>query len=146
MSLALRGRRGKHACDARREGRRSVRKPFTVLPHVGSYADFAMHTAIRKNDMQLLARLEARALERMARALCEHSRQLLAAARERGALGTRESKLQMEVFDERCAQVGELLKVVDAPVQESRTAKLERLVNALECSRGYFKGLAAVVQ
>jgi hypothetical protein len=76
----------------------------------------------------------------MASALCEHSRQLLAAARARGALASREAKLQMEVFTERCAQAGELLQA-DAPVQESRTARLEKLVSALECSRGYFRGL-----
>lgn len=94
-----------------------------------------------QRDPQALAHLEARALERMARALCEHSRQLLAAARARGALSSREANLQVEVFTERCNQAGELLQAADAPVQESRTARLEKLVSALECSRGYFRGL-----
>jgi hypothetical protein len=88
-----------------------------------------------------VAHLELRALERMARALCEDSRQLLARARERGALSSREASFQVEVFAERCAQAGELLKVENAPVQESRIARFEKLVGALECSRGYFKGL-----
>jgi hypothetical protein len=100
-----------------------------------------MDTQTLRRDPLVLARLEARALEKMARALCEHSRQLLAAARARGALASREANLQVEVFAERCAQAGELLQAADAPVQESRIARLEKLVSALECSRGYFKGL-----
>ena len=100
-----------------------------------------MDTSTLQKDPLVLAHLEARALERMARALCEHSRQLLAAARARGVLRSREANLQVEGFAERCAQVGELLKAVDAPVQETRTARLEKLVSALECSRGYFRSL-----
>jgi hypothetical protein len=100
-----------------------------------------MDTQTLQRDPLALARLEARALERMARALCEHSRQLLVAAHERGALSSREANLQVEVFAERCTQAGELLQSVDAPVQESRIARLEKLVSALECSRGYFRGL-----
>ena len=100
-----------------------------------------MDTQTLDRDPLVLARLETRALERMARALCEHSRQLLAAARVRGALSSREANLQIEVFAERCAQAGELLQAVDAPVQESRIARLEQLVSSLECSRGYFRGL-----
>ena len=100
-----------------------------------------MDTQTLEKDPLVLAYLEARALERMARALCEHSRQLLAAARARGVLGSREAGLQVEAFAERCAQAGELLQVVDAPARESRIARLEKLVNALECSRGYFRGL-----
>jgi hypothetical protein len=94
-----------------------------------------------RRDPLTLARLEARALEGMARALCEHSRQLLAAARERGALSSREARFQVEVFAERHAQAEALLHTVDAPAQESRIARLEKLVSALECSRGYFLGL-----
>lgn len=102
-----------------------------------------MDTHTLQEDPQVLASLEARALERMARALCEHSKQLLAAARTRGALGSREASLQVEVFAERCNQVGELLETDAAPVQESRLARLEKLVGALECSRGYFRQLAS---
>jgi hypothetical protein len=100
-----------------------------------------MDTPTLQRDPLVLARLEAQALERMARASCEHSRQLLAAARARGALTSREARLQLEVFDERCAQAGELLKAADSPAHEARIARLEKLVSALECSRGYFRGL-----
>jgi len=104
-----------------------------------------MNTQTLQKDPQTLAHLEARALERMARALCEHSRQLLAAARERGALGSREANFQVEVFTERCNQAGELLEAGEGSVQESRLAKLEKLVSALECSRGYFRTLQDAV-
>ena len=100
-----------------------------------------MDTPALQRDPLVLARLEMQALEKMARALCEHSRQLLAAARARGALRSREAGLQVEVFAERSAQAGELLGAVDEPVKESRIARLERLVNALECSREYFRHL-----
>ncbi len=100
-----------------------------------------METLALQRDPLLVAHLEQRALERMAHVLCEHSRQLLATARARGALGTREAGFQVEVFAERCAQAGELLQATASPVQESRIARLEKLINALECSRGYFKGL-----
>jgi hypothetical protein len=94
-----------------------------------------------QRDPLVLARLEAHALERMAHALCEHARQLQAAARERGALNSREARFQVEVFAEREAQADALLRAVDAPAQESRIARLEKLISALECSRGYFLGL-----
>lgn len=93
------------------------------------------------DDPEALARLEICALEKMARVLCEHSRQLLAAARARGALGTREAGFQVEAFAERCAQVNALLDLVEAPVTESRISRLEQLVGALECSHSYFRGL-----
>ncbi len=92
-------------------------------------------------DPAVVAELEMNALEKMARVLCEHSSQLLSDVRARGALDSREASFQVEVFAERCAQAGELLKVADAPVKETRIARLEKLVNALECSRGYFKSL-----
>lgn len=101
----------------------------------------AIQTQVLQRDPQILARLEMVALEKMARALCEQSQQLLVAARARGALGSREAGFQVEAFVERQAQAGELLSSGDAPVQEARIARLERLVSALECSRGYFRDL-----
>lgn len=100
-----------------------------------------MHDATLLRDPGVVASLEMRALEKMARALCEHTRQIAAAAGTRGALGTREAKLQVEVFAERCAQAAALLEVADPPVQESRIARLQQLVEALELSRRYFRGL-----
>lgn len=97
--------------------------------------------ATLERDPQVAARLEMRALEKMAATLCEHTRQLMAAARRRGVLDTREAKLQVDVFVERSAQASELLRAVAAPVQESRIARLQQLVEALHVSRSYFLGL-----
>lgn len=92
-------------------------------------------------DPDCTARLEQRALEKMACALCEHSQRLLAQARARGVLQSREADFQVEVFAERRAQVGRLLDAPAAGPDESRMARLEQLVTALECSRGYFRNL-----
>lgn len=93
-------------------------------------------------DRESVALLEARALEKMARALREHSRQLLEAAEVRDGLGSREAKLQVRAFAERCAQADALLEGDDERPSESRLARLEKLVNALECSRAYFRGVS----
>jgi hypothetical protein len=92
-------------------------------------------------DADITARLEQRALERMVRALCEHAQRLLAVARSRGALASREAGFQVEVFAERRAQVGQLLDAPSNGRDESRMARLEQLAMALECSRGYFRNL-----
>ncbi len=101
-------------------------------------ANVAIVAAVIDNgDFETTARLELRALERMARALCEHTEQLTSEARTRGALGSREASLQLLVFDERRTQAMQLL---DAPVrcQETQIARLERIVEALSCSREFF--------
>lgn len=84
------------------------------------------------------ASLEMRALEKMLRVLCEHTQQLVAAARERGLLGSREARLQAEAFAERCAQARQLLGAASGGVHETRLSRLEKLVEALHCSRDYF--------
>ncbi|MFT3907732.1 MAG: hypothetical protein QM718_15650 [Steroidobacteraceae bacterium] len=47
----------------------------------------------------------------------------------------------IEAARERRVQAGALLQAADAPAHESRIARLEQLVNALECSRGFFRTL-----
>ncbi|MET0280652.1 MAG: hypothetical protein ABW278_05930 [Steroidobacteraceae bacterium] len=92
-------------------------------------------------DPESTARLEQRALEKMASALCEHSQRLLAGARSRGVLKSREANFQVQAFAERQEQVGRLLQAPASGPDESRMARLEQLVSALECSRGYFRNL-----
>jgi hypothetical protein len=92
-------------------------------------------------DPESTARLEQRALEKMASALCEHAQGLLARARSRGVLKSREADFQVQVFAERQQQVGKLLQAPASSPDESRMARLEQLVSALECSRGYFRNL-----
>ena len=87
----------------------------------------------------MTARLELHALERMVRALCEHTEQLLAEARARGALESREADLQMLAFGERRTEAMRLLDSTSGWT-ESRIARLEQLVKALDCSRAFFLG------
>ncbi len=89
-------------------------------------------------DAQETATLEQRALEKLARVLCSHTQQLAQSARTRGALQSREAGLQSEVFAERYAQVMSLLDRAAPPVDESRMARLERLIQGIQFSRHYF--------
>jgi hypothetical protein len=89
-------------------------------------------------DAENTAHLEFRSLRRKARALCEQTWQLLVAARSRGALQSRESRLQVEVFGERRVQVLRLLLKGSDRIDESRLAKLERLIAAILLSHAYF--------
>lgn len=111
---------------------------------VGAVLSGHMDPQALQQDTQLAARLEARALERMACALRDHARQLLESARARDALGTREAAFQLEAFAERCAQLDALVAgSPDLPL-ESRLARLEKLVSALECSRAYLIDLQEI--
>lgn len=85
-------------------------------------------------------RLELRALERMARALCAHTEQLTSAARERGVLASREADLQLLAFAERRKQAIDLLEAPAARCDATRIAHLQRVVEALGCSREFFLG------
>lgn len=97
-------------------------------------------SAVLDQDPDVTARLELHALERMVRALCEHTEQLLAEARARGALESREADLQMLAFGERRTEAMRLLDSTASGWTESRIARLEQLVKALDCSRAFFLG------
>lgn len=84
------------------------------------------------------AHREFRALRRKARELCEQTWQLVLAARSRGSLKSRESRLQVEVFGERRVQVLKLLVKGSDGIDESRLAKLEKMIAALLLSHDYF--------
>ncbi len=99
-----------------------------------------------QQDAATTAHLEFRSLRRKARALCEQTWQLLVAARSRGALQSRESRLQAEVFGERRVQVLRLLLKGSDRIDESRLAKLERLIAALLLSHAYFMNLQSAAE
>jgi hypothetical protein len=92
----------------------------------------------RNEDVEATARLEQRALEKLARVLCDHTQQLASAAGSRGALRSREASLQAQVFAERRAQALQLLDAAAPRSDESRMARLERVIQALQFSRSYF--------
>jgi hypothetical protein len=91
-----------------------------------------------KQKTESPARLELRSLERMIDALCEHIERLTLDARSRGELATREHNLQLEAFAERRTQALQILKTVTCESHETCISRLERLMEALECSRAYF--------
>ena len=91
-----------------------------------------------RRDPGVTADLELRALEKLARALCDHTQQLAADARSRGVLRSREAGLQTEVFDERRRQIMQVLDTDSPEVAEPRMARLEKLIEAVSFSRDYF--------
>lgn len=81
---------------------------------------------------------ELAAHEQLVRALCEQVGRLIEAARSDDRLGTREARLQLAAFAERRQRA---LGVLDAPSDEPswiRIGHLEKVVEALECSRVFF--------
>jgi hypothetical protein len=84
------------------------------------------------------ASLELRALRKMITARCAQIERLVEQAVAAGGLGSRESDLQYEVFTERRAQAQDRIEnEMDEP-PETRAARLERILNGLECSWAYF--------
>jgi hypothetical protein len=92
------------------------------------------------------ADLEFRVFRKRARALCEQTWQLVAAARARSALQTREAGLQVEVFCERRIQVLQLLLKGSGKIDESRLARLEKLIAAILLSHAYFTKVQPVAE
>ncbi|HSG63995.1 MAG TPA: hypothetical protein VLD39_03310 [Gammaproteobacteria bacterium] len=81
---------------------------------------------------------ELAALELLLRALCEQIGHLIDAARSDDRLGTREAQLQLAAFEERRQRA---ISLLDTPSPEPcpvRIGNLEKIVEALDCSRAYF--------
>lgn len=98
-----------------------------------------MSAVLDRQDSETTARLEARALEKMIVALCGDIEHLANDAGARGELDSREAQLQLEAFAERRAEALQRLKDPREEPREIRIARLERLVEALGCSRAYFR-------
>ena len=92
----------------------------------------------RYDEDDSTARLERRALEKMAATLCEDVDRLVEAAREQGVLESREGMLQAEAFRERRAQAMTLLETPRPEPHEVRISRLEKMIEALTSSRQYF--------
>jgi hypothetical protein len=91
------------------------------------------------HDADTTQRLEQRALERMLAAMC---RQIdLACPKVVDAdRASREAALQHAAYLERRQQALSTAQSVGNEPHHIRVARLERLVNALQCSRAYFCG------
>jgi hypothetical protein len=98
----------------------------------------ALAHKVSSEDAVVRDSLEQRALEKLALVLCNHTQQLAIAAYSRGALRSREASLQAEVFAERYTEVMSLLDTKAPPVDESRMARLERLIDGIQFCRNYF--------
>ena len=90
-------------------------------------------------DPDATRRMEMRALEKMVRALCRHIEQLSREADARGELDSREAELQLEAFAERRGEAAQVLEPEAREPYALRVSRLEKLVEALECSRAYFR-------
>lgn len=89
-------------------------------------------------DPEATTRLELRALERMAEVLCEYVEQLANQIRQRGQSRSRETDLQLAVFVERRAAAERALASRLPEPAEIRIARLQKVVDALDCSRAFF--------
>ena len=89
-------------------------------------------------NLEISARLEVRALERLIGALCEDIGRMICDSRSSPQHESRERVLQLEVFAERSAQALQLLEPNACESQETRISRLEKLMEAIECSRAYF--------
>lgn len=101
---------------------------------------------INLQNPETTARLELRALEKMIGVLCEHTEKLSDGVRARGKGASRETDFQLQAFDERRTQALQVLKVHTREPDETRIARLEKLVEALNCSRSYFRPNEADVE
>lgn len=123
----------------------SISTAAVIFPRPGDVYTSMAHV-MQQQDAETAARLEFRALRREARALCEQTWQLVLAARSRGALQSREARLQVEVFGERRVQVLRLLLRGSDKIDESRLAKLEKMIAAILLSHAYFMNVQPVAQ
>ena len=80
---------------------------------------------------------------KMAAALCSHTELLWREAGKAGEPISREAALHRQAFEERRREAMRLTKAPGDEPSETRIARLERLIEALEVSRDYFRTLAA---
>jgi uncharacterized membrane protein YccC len=97
-----------------------------------------MNAIANRRYTETTAQLELRALEKMIGALCAYIERLAGDARAGGRLRSREAELQVEVFAERRQKALQQLKADTSEALETRIARLDRVVEALDCSRDYF--------
>jgi hypothetical protein len=86
---------------------------------------------------------EIRALERVLETLCADTTLLTDDLRSEAACPSRETELQLLAFEERLAQAATCLGHAGHEAREFRAARLESLIEALECSRRYFSSYKA---
>lgn len=101
-----------------------------------------MVAAVSQHDNEVTDQDRLEALEHMLGVMCEYLTGLVEDTREVGAIASREAQLQLEAFEERRHRALVTLDEKQHGPLPVKIGKLERLVEALECSWVYFKGLA----
>jgi len=95
-------------------------------------------TTTDADDRATTVSLELRALERMATVLCEYVDQLARPLRVQSHPSSRETSLQLAVFAERRDAAVRALQYASPEPAEMRIARLQKVVEALDCSRAFF--------
>lgn len=88
---------------------------------------------------------EVFALERTVRRRCEEIEHLARSSFPPGSTVCRESDFQLQAFAERRAEALRHLETANRESREVRIARLERLLETLECSRSFFARTAGLV-
>jgi hypothetical protein len=97
-----------------------------------------MSAVVGQRSSEHSEQLELEALEKMVGALCEHVGGLVGDASRQEDFDSRESYFQAQAFNERRIQARQLLETECREPVWIRIERLEKLIEALECSRGYF--------
>ncbi len=101
-----------------------------------------MVAAVTQQDPDVTDHARREALEHMLRVMCEYLTGLVEETLRGSALESREARLQLQAFEERRERALKCLAETHSGPLSIQIGKLERLVEALECSWVYFKGLA----
>ena len=96
-------------------------------------------TEQQETELAQLAQLES--LERMLGEMCERLTEIVEETLESDKLESREARLQLAAFEERRDRALKTLDGEQCGPLPVKIGKLERLVEALECSWVYFSGL-----
>jgi len=94
--------------------------------------------AVLESHAEHSERQHLEVLEQMLEALCEHVARLIDEARTESRLGTREAAFQVEAFEERRSRALAYVAADSSEPAWIRIDKLEKLIEALECSRAFF--------
>jgi hypothetical protein len=101
--------------------------------------------AVLEQQTEGSEQLQLYALQQMLRALCEHVARLVENANSCESLGTREADFQRQAFDERR---GKALRHLNTEHREPiwmQIGDLERLIEAVDCSREFFVAKAPAI-
>ena len=101
-----------------------------------------MLAADRQQNPETTEQDRLETLERMLSEICERLTELVDEALDSESLESREARFQLEAFEERRKRALTSLDVRPRGALPVKIGKLERLMEALECSWDYFSGLA----